>query len=135
MKATGSTARLAAVVQVAGQPEAVTLWAGPKRDKDFQEAVKENRVMTVHQTTTGTRKDFGVVGFRKEKNVGYWVFPKPLDKFEGKRVVGIDYSVLKMPKDAAPDKESPADAKAKARRTGRSPKPRVAVLRTFQVKV
>jgi len=97
-----ATARLAAVVKQCGQPEPVTLWLSPEQDKGFQRAVRENRVLSVKQETVGTSKDFGVVGFQREKKVSYWVFPKALNAFERKRIIGIDYTVLKAPPLAAP---------------------------------
>lgn len=98
MKVPEATARFAALVQKAGQPEPVTLWTDPRQDARFQSAVKKNRVLTVKQEVVGTKKDFGVVGFYREKNVSYLIFPKPLSAFEGKRIVGINYSLLAAPK-------------------------------------
>lgn len=57
-------------------------------------AVKEGRVLTIKQEPTSTHKDFGVVGFLKEKFVTYLVFPKSLQKFSNQRVVGIKYDVV-----------------------------------------
>jgi hypothetical protein len=76
----------------------VTLWTDPRQDKGFQAAVRQNRVLTVKQETVGSRKDFGVPGFFQEPHVAYWVFPKPLDDFADKRIIGIDYSLLESPK-------------------------------------
>jgi len=92
-----ATARLAMLVKACGQPEPVTLWVSPEKDKGFQRAARENRVLTVKQEPVGSRKDFAVVGFYREKNVSYWIFPKPLDAFRGKRIIGIDYSLVKAP--------------------------------------
>jgi hypothetical protein len=103
MKAPKATARLAGVVKSCGKPEPVTLWVNPRKNPPFQAALKTNRVMTIKQETVGTRKDFGVVGFRREPNVSYWIFPEPLDAFEGKRIIGIDYSVLQEPRGQTSD--------------------------------
>ena len=89
------TARFATVVAECGRPEVVTLWTRPEANQEFSRARRQNRVMTVNQETVGTRKDFGLAGFHLEKNVSFLVFPKPLDPFEGKRIVGIDYGLLK----------------------------------------
>jgi hypothetical protein len=109
-----STIRLAQVVKECGQPEPVTLWVRPRKEPGFQAAVQENRVMTVIQETKANRKDFGVVGFHRTDHAAYWVFPKPLNAFKGKRVIGINYDLLKMPnpKDAVklttePEKKAP----------------------------
>ena len=51
--------------------------------------VREERVLSLKQEPTGTKKDFGTVGFLQEKYVSYLIFPKPLTPFAGKRVVGI----------------------------------------------
>jgi hypothetical protein len=98
MKAPNKTARLAAVMKACGQPKAVTLWVDPRKDPHFRAAIEANRVMTISQESVGTRKDFGLVGFHRERSAAYWIFPKALDGFEGKRIVGIDYSVLQEPR-------------------------------------
>jgi hypothetical protein len=88
------TLRFTALVQEAGQPEAANLWTRPEADKPFMKAVRENRVLTVKQENLGSSKDFGVVGFLREKNVSYLVFPKALDKFKDRRVIGIKYDLV-----------------------------------------
>ena len=93
-RSSGLTARFAAVVQQAGAPEQVIPWKDPARDPKFQRAVRENRLMTVTLPTVGTKKDFGVVGFEREKNAAFLIFPKSLKKFAGKRIVGIKYDLL-----------------------------------------
>jgi len=97
VKVPNATVRLANVVQACGAPEPVTLWVNPRQDEKFQKAVQENRVLTVKQETVGTRKDFGIVGFHRDPMVSYWIFPKPLDAFVNKRVIGIKYDLLKAP--------------------------------------
>src|ERR1041384_642030 len=92
MDAPVQTVRFTAVVEKCGKPEAVTLWGQP--DKNFMDAVRHKRVMTVTIQTVGTKAEFGVVGFHPAKNVSYLVFPKSLAEFEGKRVVGIKYDLL-----------------------------------------
>ena len=88
---TQKTARFKDLVEKCGTPEAYTAWVDPKRDSRFQAAWRENRVLTIHQNPTGHTKDFGVVGFHNEANVGYLLFPKPLTEFEGRKIVGIAY--------------------------------------------
>ncbi|HMJ64629.1 MAG TPA: hypothetical protein VK615_04695, partial [Candidatus Binatia bacterium] len=57
-------------------------------------AVKEERVVTIKQEPTSKHKDFGIVGFLKERYVTYLIFPKSLRPFSGQRVIGINYDVL-----------------------------------------
>jgi hypothetical protein len=56
-------------------------------------AVHQNRILTVKQENVGTGKDFGIVGFQREKNASYFIFPKPLNKFKDRRVIGIKYDL------------------------------------------
>ena len=86
------TARFRDVVEKCGQPEIHTLWLKPEKDKRFQVMVKNNRIMTVKASETGT--EFGSVGFHKEKGARYLAFPKPLKRFEGMRIVGIDWLLV-----------------------------------------
>jgi hypothetical protein len=53
--------------------------------------------MTIKQKTIGSAKDFGTVGFLREKNVSYLIFPNSLKKFEGRRIVGIKYALIETP--------------------------------------
>jgi len=94
---TQKTARFKDLVERCGTPEAYTAWVDPKRDSRFQAAWRENRVLTIHQNPAGHTKDFGVVGFHKEPNVGYLLFPKPLTEFEGRKIVGIAYDAVHTP--------------------------------------
>ena len=76
------------------------------------------------QEPTSNRKDFGIVGYAKEKYATYLIFPKSLREFSGQRVIGIDYSILQSadvrvggkvpaprkklePKEAKPEKPKP----------------------------
>ena len=91
----------------------VTLWSDPTNDKAFQRALKQERILSVHQTLVGSRKDFGEVGFVKAAGVTYLEFDKSLKEFAGRRVVGIDYSLLKQPPEpgepaAAPKPKKPS---------------------------
>lgn len=88
------TARFTELVKKAGAPDSYLLWIPPKEDKVFQRAVKEHRVLTVHQENVGTKKDYGVVGFHEESNAQYLVFPKSLKTFVDRRIVGINYDLL-----------------------------------------
>jgi hypothetical protein len=90
----GKAIRFSELVQKSGRPYAATLWTDPNKDPDFQKAVKENRVVTVKQETVGSKKDFGTIGFSREKNVSYFIFPKKLPNVPDARVVGIKYDLL-----------------------------------------
>ena len=109
------TARFAAVVQQAGAPEQVIPWKDPARDPKFQKAIREHRVMTITLPTVGTQKDFGVIGFEREKNAAFLIFPKSLKQFAGKRIVGIKYDLL-APAKAEGKPVKSASAKAGVRR-------------------
>jgi hypothetical protein len=87
------TARFRAVVEKCGRPEVYTLWQKPKTDKPFQSLLKNNRVMTIRSSESGT--DFGEVGFKEKKGARYLAFPKSLKRFEGERIVGIDWALVR----------------------------------------
>ena len=87
------TARLADVVDKAGKPEVYTLWQKPAADRHFQSLNKNNRVMTIQKSESGT--DFGSVGFKERKGASYLVFPKSLKRFADKRIVGINWDLVR----------------------------------------
>ncbi|HEY4284109.1 MAG TPA: hypothetical protein VGM62_13665 [Chthoniobacterales bacterium] len=87
------TVRFADVVDNAGKPEPYTLWQKPAADRHFQSALKNHRVMTIQQSETGT--EFGLVEFKQSKTASYLIFPKSLKRFEGNRVVGIKWDLVK----------------------------------------
>ena len=87
------TVRFAEVVEKLGKPEVYTLWQKPARDRRLQSQIKNNRVMTIQKTDSGT--EFGFVGFKEQKGAIYLVFPKSLKRFENKRVIGINWDVVK----------------------------------------
>jgi hypothetical protein len=86
------TARFTRVVEKSGEPEVYTLWQKPGADRHFQSQIKNNRVMTIQKSESGT--DFGFVGFKERKGATYLVFPKSLKRFADKRIVGIDWTVV-----------------------------------------
>jgi hypothetical protein len=86
--------RFTKIVEAAGRPAVVSLWTKPERDKNFTTAVRQSRVVSIKQETVGSAKDFGVVGFLREKNVSYLVFPNSLKEFEDRRIVGIKYDLI-----------------------------------------
>ena len=87
------TIRFAAVVEKCGAPEVYTLWVKPKADRHFQSLLKNNRVMTIQQSEAGT--DFGTIGFCERPGARFLAFAKSLKRFDGKRVVGINWNLVK----------------------------------------
>jgi len=87
------TARFADVVDKAGKPEVYTLWQKPAADRHFQSLNKNNRVMTIQKSESGT--NFGSVGFKERKGASYLVFPKSLKRFADKRIVGINWDLVR----------------------------------------
>jgi hypothetical protein len=87
------TVRLSQVIEKCGKPQVYTLWQKPSNDRHLQAQLKNNRVMTILKTETGT--DFGITGFKEKKGATYLVFPKSLKPFADKRVVGIDWTLVR----------------------------------------
>ena len=87
------TARFSRVVEKCGKPQVYTLWQKPTADRHLQAQVKKNHVMTILKSESG--RDFGMVGFKQRKGATYLVFPKSLKRFAGKRIVGIDWSLVR----------------------------------------
>ena len=87
------TARFAQVVEKAGKPEVYTLWQKPSQDRHLQSPIKNNRVMTIQRSESGS--EFGLVGFKERKGAIYLVFPKSLKRFENHRVIGINWDLVK----------------------------------------
>ena len=87
------TARFAQVVEKCGEPEVYTLWQKPAQDRHLQSEIKNHRVMTILKSDGGT--EFGMVGFKERKGASYLVFPKSLKRFENKRIVGVNWDLVK----------------------------------------
>jgi hypothetical protein len=87
------TARVAQVVEKCGKPHVYTLWQKPSADRRLQAQIKNNRVMTIQKSESGTH--FGIAGFKEEKGASYLVFPKSLRRFADKRIVGIDWALIR----------------------------------------
>ena len=87
------TARFAQVVEKCGKPQVYTLWQKPSTDRHLQAQIKNNRLMTIQKSESGT--DFGIVGFKERKDARYLVFPKSLKRFTGMRIVGIDWALAR----------------------------------------
>ena len=87
------TARFSQIVEQSGRPQVYILWQKPSADRHFQSQIKNNRVMTILKSQSGT--DFGVVGFKASKDARYLVSPKSLKRFANKRIVGIDWTPVR----------------------------------------
>jgi hypothetical protein len=87
------TTRFLQVVEKAGRPETYTLWQKPAADRHLQSQIKNNRVMTIQNTEAGS--EFGIAGFKERKGASYLIFPKSLKRFENKRIVGINWDLLR----------------------------------------
>lgn len=87
------TVRFSQIVEVCGQPNVYTLWEKPAADRRFQAELKNNRVMTIQKSESGT--NFGIIGFKERKGARYLVFPKSLKQFADKRVIGIDWTLVR----------------------------------------
>jgi len=87
------TARFGQVMEKSGKPEVYTLWQKPAQDRHLQSAIKNHRVMTIQKSDAGT--EFGMVGFKERKGASYLMFPKSLKRFEDKRIVGINWDLVK----------------------------------------
>ena len=87
------TARFAQVVEKCGKPQVYTLWQKPSADRHLQAQIRNNRLMTIQKSESGT--DFGIVGFKERKDARYLVFPKSLKRFADKRIVGIDWALVR----------------------------------------
>jgi hypothetical protein len=96
-KSPARTVRFARVVATSGQPEAYTLWAAPEKDRALQAALKQHRVMTVHQENAGSKADYGQVGFDPKNHGSILLFPKSLKPFEGQKIIGVKYDLLAEP--------------------------------------
>ncbi len=86
------TIRFSQIVEECGQPNVYTLWEKPAVDQRFRAQLKNNPVMTVQKSESGT--DFGIIGFKERKGARYLVFPKSLKQFADKRVIGIDWTLV-----------------------------------------
>ena len=87
------TERFATVVEKCGAPEVYTLWMTPSADRRFQTLLRNHRVMTIQQTESGT--DFGIADFCEREGARYLAFPKSLKRFADRRIVGVNWELVK----------------------------------------
>jgi quercetin dioxygenase-like cupin family protein len=88
------TVRFSDVLNQAGEPEVHLLWIDPDKDKGLQKAIRQHRVMTLHQFQGG-KSDYAVVGFEKGVPGQVLIFPKSLKPFEDRKIIAIKYELLK----------------------------------------
>ena len=86
------TARFSQIIEDYGKPKVYTLWQKPSADRHLQSQIKNNRVMTILKSESGT--DFGIVGFKESKEARYLIFPKSLKRLAEKRVIGIHWTLV-----------------------------------------
>jgi len=86
------TVRFSQIVEKCGQPNVYTLWQKPAADPRFQTHLKNDRVITIQKSESGT--DFGIVGFKERKGATCLVFQKSLKHFADKRIIGIDWTLV-----------------------------------------
>ncbi len=110
--AAASTVRFTDLVKKGGKPAVHLSWVAPAKDAELQRALKQHRLVTLHQHARGPR-DFGVVGFEPGRDAQFLVFPKSLREFAGRKVVGIKYEMLE---DASAEKAASAGARKKTKR-------------------
>ena len=87
------TARFSQVIENCGKPHVYTLWQKPSADRHLQAQIKKNCVMTILRSESGT--DFGIVGFKESREARYLIFPKSLKPFAEKRIIGIDWALVR----------------------------------------
>lgn len=88
------TAKFSEIVKRCGEPSIYLTWLDPARDKTLKRAVAEHRLMTLHQELHGGKKDYGTVGFLKDRRAQLLVFPKSLRRFTDRKVIAVDYSLI-----------------------------------------
>ena len=87
------TARFSQVIENCGKPQVYTLWQKPSADRHLQAEIKKNRVITILKSESVT--DFGVIGFKESHEARYLIFPRSLKRFTEKRVIGIDWALVR----------------------------------------
>src|SRR5262245_8159211 len=93
--------RFGDLVRNSGRPKTLTLWTEPESNKELQRAIRGNRVLTVHHTNAGKKRDVGEIGFKKESPAIYLIFPRALPARSNEPVIGINYDLLEEPEPQA----------------------------------
>jgi hypothetical protein len=120
----GGTVRFSELVKMIGTPEVYLPLSDPKHDRPFMRAVREERVLSLKQEPTGTKKDFGTVGYLPERYVSYLIFPKSLSTFKGQRVIGIKYDTLNEASLSTPKASVAASSRSTKPKPPPKPEPR-----------
>jgi hypothetical protein len=95
--------RFVKLVEQSGNPETIELWEDPGKIPALQKAIKENRILTISHAPTGSKKEFGLVGFHQQPKATYLIFPTKLPKTsDDTTVIGIRYDLLKESEPARP---------------------------------
>jgi len=90
--------RFGDLVRESGRPQTHTLWTDAKHDKQLQQAIKKNQVVTVIQEPTSNKKDFGRIGFHEQPGASYLIFPRSLKTDDNDaRIIGLNYQLIEEP--------------------------------------
>jgi len=114
------TVRFVALVESGGKPDAHLLFVKPEADKILQKAIKSKKVVTVYQSSVGSKADHGEVGFHPGVSRQYLVFPRSIGAFDGRKVIGIKYNLLEsvpIPKSQQAEKPVPPPPKKRPNHT------------------
>lgn len=111
------TVRFQKVVESSGKPEPHLVLVAPAKDSELQRAIKSGRLMTVFQASVGQKTDHGEIGFHAGPSRQFLIFPKAVARFEGRRVVGIKYDLLDVPR--ASRREKPVAEKKRPKAASR----------------
>ena len=87
------TARFSQIIENCGKPHVYTMWQKPSVDRHLQSQIKRTRLMTILKSESGT--DFGIAGFKESREARYLIFPKSLKRFVEKRIIGIDWALVR----------------------------------------
>lgn len=124
------TVRFSVIVAKCGQPKAHTQWLPLEKDEELKKAAEDERVLTVHLQNVGTKKDHGEIGLLKKGQRALLIFPKTLRRFAGKRVVGINYDLLRNDMPAEP----PAAPKTHEKKSRSEPETKLKLVKEKPVK-
>ncbi len=79
-------------MEAAGEPDVYLTLIDPAKDRTLQQLLKAGRVMSLHQPRSGA--DHGTIGLDQEMKGQVLTFPRPINAFAGRRVIGINYEIL-----------------------------------------
>jgi len=123
------TIRFGDLVRSSGRPETHAVWSGdPKKDRFLQKSIRENRLLTIVQEPTSTRKPSGQIGYHQHEHAMFLVFPRRLPGDVQSRVIGINFDLLDEPVAVRPVSKRKAPP---AKTAG----PKAALLKAFTVTV